>query len=179
MHIAWVTNDVWFSRLLRWIFKQKTSHVGLIFRLKEVELALDINNPYGSLWSLNYWLHKYRLIYTLEIPLTKEEEFFVFKSLEEIAVLKPYDIKAYYYGMWRGLLKRLFKIPYPEVNKAVTNGKDMCQEIISYVLHHPIVQEKIGKHECDFTVMTPDSSMMYMRLITNNIPSFIWRNYEN
>jgi len=168
MRICWVTNDVWFSRLLRYIFKESTSHVGVLVNVHDTEFAFDINNPYGSMYSAKYWLHKYRVVHSLDIPLSEQDSVRFFKFMEERAVLRPYDIKAYYYGMWRGLLRKLFGLAGPKTNKGVTPDRDMCQEVVRHVMEFDVIHQKLDVQCPDLTLMTPDMTMKYMKTITSN-----------
>lgn len=179
MKICWVTNNIWYSRLLRYLFNQTTSHVGIAWDINSVHLVIDQNRPTGTLWSLKYWLNKYWIVHQVELVLSPEKELELFKYLETRNILLKYDIGGYYYGMIWGLIHKLFKIPYPKTNKWAKPDQDMCQEIIVPLLEHPIIIESLGNFSPklipDFATMTPDMSMKYMELLTKNNSLWKWK----
>jgi hypothetical protein len=132
-----------------------------------MDFAFDINNPYGSMYSTKYWLNKYRIVHSVEIPCDGLE---LFKYLQDKVVMTPYDIDAYYYGMLWGILHNVFKIPYPKTNKFASTDKDMCQEIVRYIIEFEPINKMLDGISCDnLTIMTPDMSMKYAKQVMKNI----------
>jgi hypothetical protein len=169
MKIVWVTNDVWYSKMLLYLFDETTSHVGTIWDINSVDLVIDQNKPTGTMWSLKYWLKKYRIVHQVELELSQEKELELFKYLEARTILLKYDMGGYYYGMIWGLLHKWFKIPYPKVNKWAKPDEDMCQEIIIPLLKHQIFKDAgMNSTILDFSTMTPDMTMKYLKGITGN-----------
>jgi hypothetical protein len=175
MKICWVTNDVWYSKLLRFLFNETTSHVGTLWNINTVDLAIDQNRPVGSMYSAKYWLHKYRIIHQVELTLPEDKELELFKCVEARAVLRKYDMGGYYYGMVWGLLHKVFGLPLPKINKWSRPDEDMCQEIISSLLVHRIVKDAgVIAPTTDLSTMTPDATMHYMKKLTENKPLWKW-----
>ena len=175
MKIVWVTNDIWYSKLLRFLFNEDSSHVGTVFNFDGLDLAVDINKPYGSLYSLKYWLNKYRIVEQVELTLPHDQEIQLLKIVADYSVMRPYDMGGYYYGMVWGLLHKLFKLPLPEINKGSDGTGAMCQEIIIPILKSQIVQATgIINGIFDFANMSPSMTRDYFKKITLNNPFWKW-----
>lgn len=178
MKICWVVSGAWYSKLLRYLFNETTSHVGTMWTINGIDLVIDQNRPYGTMWSTKYWLHKYKVIHQVELQLPPEKELELFKCIEAHTILLKYDMGGYYYGMIWGLIHKFLKIPFPKVNKWAKPNEDMCQEIIAALLIHKIIKDTgISIPPVDLSTMTPDASMLYMKKITENNPSWKWSHY--
>ena len=143
MKLCFVTNDKNYSKLFRWLFNEDSSHVGTTFNINGVELATDLNRPYGTLWDLNYWKSKYNIVWSMELKLSDQEEFEIFKACREYAVLRKYDMAGYYYGMVWGILAKFFGLTLPKVNIWAEDTGSMCQEIIVPLVQHPIFKKYV------------------------------------
>jgi len=141
MRFYFVTNDKWYSKLHRLIAGEKSTHIGLIFFYCDLNIVVDCTKPYGKVYHLSTWLHKYRKISILELPLNSHIEKFFYKKIVSENVNVHYDFKAYYYAWIMAIRKFLFKIPYPKKNKWKTDGK-LCVEIL----------EPIKKYLTDFDI---------------------------
>lgn len=147
MKICWVTNERRYSRLYRWIFQEDASHVGAVFTFddRQVEVAVDLNRPFGRIWDIHHWLHKYTIIWSMElVGLTVDEEWQLYKTCRDYAVMRTYDMSAYYWGMLVGLRLRLFGGKKPPVNAWSKGTGSTCQEIVVPIIQHPIFQRMVG-----------------------------------
>lgn len=175
MKICWVTNEVWFSKMLRFLFNESVSHVGVMFEIDGIKTAIDLNKPTGTLWSARYWLHKYSIVWEVELKLPHDKEVELYKTCEEYAVLRPYDMGGYYYGMLWGLLHKFLKIPFPKYNKWSSHTGSMCQEILVPILQHEIIKKTGVKADIlDFTAMTPEMTFDYMQKLTHDNDLWEW-----
>ena len=174
MKIVWVTNDIWYSKMLRFLFSEDSSHVGTTFNFDGLDLAIDINRPYGSLYGLKYWFHKYRIVEQVELVLPHDLEIEMLKTVADYAVMRPYDMGGYYYGMVWGLLHKFLRLPLPKVNKWSDGTGAMCQEIIIPILKSKTVKDTgIVNDIYDFANMSPSMTKEYFKKITKNNP--LWK----
>jgi hypothetical protein len=175
MKIHWVTNEQRYSKFFRFLFGEQTSHVGAEFSIGGAEMAIDLNKPYGTLWDMGYWRSKYNIVWSCEIPLSSDEEWQVFNDCRKYAVLRKYDMNGYYYGIWRGILKKFFGRPLPSVNKWAANTGSMCQEIVVPVTQsNPIVARGIAIDLMHTTAKTPDMVIKIMKKATAHRPDVKW-----
>lgn len=172
MRICWVTSNVWYSYLLRWMFNAKTSHVGAVFNTPSGDMALDINNPLGKLYTLRAWVTHYKIVEQVEISLPDPLEIELFQDIKTYVVGKEYDVKGYYWGMFCGLMNKLFWIPLPKKNKYSEEGKDMCQEILRPIVTNPIINLEIDL--TNLNAMTPDMALNHLKEATKNNPKWVW-----
>lgn len=185
MKIVWVTNDVWFSKLLRFLFRETTSHVGLLFTINEKEIALDINNPKGDKYEARrksdnqlYWLIKYNIVHQVELDLTQEQETQLYKECEAYCVGRKYDIYGYYFGLLAGLLHKVFMLPLPKKNWWTNGTGSMCQECIIPILMSSITKANgVNVDNIYLAAMTPDMTMHYMEQLTQGNPKWRWMHY--
>ena len=171
MRICWVTSDVWYSYLLRWLFNAETSHVGSIFG----EAVVDINRPVGKTYTARAWLTHYKIVWQVELQLPPEQEADLLAVVTKYAVGKPYDVKGYYFGMFCALLNKLFKIPFPKNNGLSEEGKDMCQEIVRPILLYPLIAaQQLGLDPNILNKKTPDGVIALFKEATKNKPEWVW-----
>ena len=172
MKICWVTSDVWYSYLLRWLFDAQTSHVGTIFN---DEIVVDINRPVGKKYTARSWLTHYKIVWQVELKLPPEQETELLDIVTKYAVGKPYDVNGYYFGMLCGLLNKLFRIPFPKNNWFSEKGKDMCQEVVRPILEYPpIAAQQLGIDPEILNKKTPDGVIDLFKEATKNKPEWIW-----
>lgn len=144
MKVCWVTNEKGYSRLYRWLFGEDASHVGSVFTFDGYAIAVDLNRPFGRIWDIHHWLHKYTIIWSMEIKLAEEEEMTMYKTCRDYAVMRQYDMSGYYFGVVAGLKHRLFGMKIPKVNAWSKGTGSMCQEIVVPVFQHEIIKNIVG-----------------------------------
>lgn len=179
MRICWVTNERYYSRLLRYLFTNDSSHVGVTFDVHGISLATDVNKPFGKVWDLDYWLYKYNVVWSMDVLLSEDDEMVLFRLCRDYCVLRKYDMGAYYYGMICGLRLKFLGIPLPSVNKWSLNTGSTCQEVVT-----PIIQSDILQHieprlanidPTVFSACTPDMTMEILKTATKDNPRIEWR----
>ena len=179
MKICWLTNDKWYSKLLRFIFNEESSHVGVIFNIDGIEIAMDITKPHGDIYSAKSWFSKYRLLYQVELKLTHDQEIEVFKECETFCVMKKYDFPGYIYGMIYGLLRKLHIIKMLPVENRWAGSGDMRQEILRPILKSKIIKMVGGVPEIitNFSTGTERSAptITAWRCAAHESQRFSWR----
>jgi len=162
--------------LLRYLFNEDTSHVGLLFNFDNINLACDVNNPTGSVYDSKFWLHKYTVIHQVELSLSHNKEIALYKECAEYCVLRKYDFNGYLYGLIWGLLHKFFKIKMPTYNKWSNHTGSMCHEVVVPVLKSQIVKDTgINSPVLDFSNVTPDKVADFMMELTKGNPQWVWR----
>jgi hypothetical protein len=66
------------------------------------------------------------VIHQIDIPLPKDDKSDVRQSILSQYDGKSYDYKAFLYFMYRAVLNRFFKVPYPETNKWQAPDTFLC-----------------------------------------------------
>lgn len=130
MKIYFTTNQKWYSRLMRWLWSDEVTHVGIGFNEFQHELVFDISKPYGSIYPVELWFKKYEKRYELSFDLTEREINKYFADLWYYCILKEYDIGTYYYAIYWGILKKFFKVPLPKSNIIANENKGICSNVI-------------------------------------------------
>jgi hypothetical protein len=130
MKIYFVTNQKWYSRLMRWLWNDEVTHLGIGFDEFNHELIFDISKPTGSVYPYEYWFNKYEPRYFIEIALSDEEIDEYFAELWFYCVLKPYDMNSYYLAIFWGIMTKFFKIKVPDINVVADEEKGFCSNVI-------------------------------------------------
>jgi hypothetical protein len=181
MRICWVTNEKYYSRLLRFLFNNLTSHVGVIFNFDGISLATDLNKPMGKVWDSRYWFHKYNAVWTMDVKLSEHEEIALYKTCSDYCVLRVYDMPAYYFGMIAGLKWKFFNIPLPKVNAWSANTGSTCQEVLTPLVQTDIlrkIEPRLASLDpTKFSACTPDMTIGIMKKATEGNPLIKWTFY--
>ena len=167
MIIYFTTNEKFYSKLLRWIFDEPTSHVGASFKPEgQIELVADCTKPHGKLMHLNNWLFKHRLLCSIEINMKKEHELQAYELVVNNCVMKPYDFPAYIYGFYWGLRIKFFGHKPPKKNAESSKEMDLCTEILNPI-KGLLLEYAIDIYDMDLAAMTP--TMLAMELYKQTI----------
>jgi len=115
------------SRFISWGLGEPVSHTAFVFDDKFV--------IHSSLFGVELaWLNTFKkksdILFDLDydLPLEKEEE--VWTSLIDHFDQNSYDFGAFAYFIWRGILKKFFKVPFPPTNKWGSSKEFLCTEVI-------------------------------------------------
>jgi len=129
MHIYFVTNDKWWSKLHRWGLNEKSTHLGLCFFKDELDIIVDCTKPHGKVYHADYWFTKYRMVYHLEVECPRSIEHHLLRDAIEMSSMTPYDWGAYFYYIMMVFRLKLCGKPLPERNMWGGHGR-WCTEII-------------------------------------------------
>lgn len=133
MKIYFVTNEKWYSKLMRFLYRDEVTHIGIGYNESEEEIIFDITKPYGSVYPKEYWFHKYEKRYHIELTLTDIEVENSLNNLWKTCVMKTYDIDTYYWTIFFGILNRFFGYPIPTVNRFANRDRGLCTNVIDPV----------------------------------------------
>jgi len=155
MVIYFTTNEKFYAKLLRWIFLEPVSHVGMcLYPTGVTPIVIDCTKPFGKIYAYNAWTKKHSPIFAAQIPMSLEDEIKCFDTVALRSVLRPYDFSAYFHGFYHGIKWRLFGTKLPKRNTKSDHEKDLCTEIFN-----PIKQllQKYGidRYGVDLAAMTP------------------------
>lgn len=148
------TNENYYSKLARFLFKEPVSHIGLGFNISGVPMVIDCTKPYGKLYHLKHWESKYTIVYYAGILLEERDEIDAFQKASEYSVLKPYDWSAYFYGLFIGMLWRLHLTALPEKNFFNIREWDLCTEVLN-PLKNILFSYGIDIRDIDLSARTP------------------------
>lgn len=125
--------------LITWGLNEPVSHV-----------AIDFKGAVGhSSWShgvdilpLSELLRTRKIIYSIDVPATDEEgKYFLDRVQENID--RKYDFRFFFWLVWRGILKKFFRIPVPDKIESEDSAAVLCSEILDYL--PPDIRPKYDK----------------------------------
>ena len=126
MKIAFCKSSLPLSVLIRWGLQEPVSHAVFIFN---DYFAVHSDLLGVHLTTIDKIKKADTIVYTLNYALTPEEEFATLKRLLTSALGEPYDFGAFFYFIWRALLKRVFGKPLPTKNLFQIDDMLMCTEV--------------------------------------------------
>ena len=141
MEVVFTTNEKFWSKVFRYMVGEPASHIGLKFSIGGFDLSIDCSTsggrlmPFEKFAAINHEVSK--VIFTCDEALEKR----LFEKALEV-VGKPYDMGAYRYGLWRAILKKFFRVPYPKINLGSNPRKFACTEIIFPI--QEIIESEFG-----------------------------------
>lgn len=154
MRLCFSTNEKYYSKFMKFLFKEPTSHVGAGFVVQGCPLIVDCTKPCGKLYHQKHWDKKYKTVYFVDIQLSEDDEKLAFYLVTDNAVLKPYDWDAYFYGFLLGILWKWGGIKPPTYNRFSSKDADLCTEIVNPI--KPLLcQYGINLEGKDMAAMTP------------------------
>jgi hypothetical protein len=155
MHVYFSTNERYYSRLFRLLFREPASHVGVGFSPgADVPLVVDCTQPYGKIYHLHHWKAYYKIIYFMRIDTSPEDELEAYRLVTDNAVLKPYDYDAYVYGFYLGIKWKIFGINPPKTNRFSSPNADLCTEIFNPI-KPLLLNYDIDLTNIDLAALTP------------------------
>jgi hypothetical protein len=174
MVIYFTTNDNYYSKLLKWVFKEPTSHVGVcLYPTGVTPVVVDCTKPYGKIYAFRAWTKKHDPVYAVQIPMALEHERYCFDTVALRSVLRPYDFSAYFYGFYWGLRWRLFGSTLPKRNKKSDHERDLCTEIFNPI--KDILQKYgIDLFGVDLAAVTPHMLAKEIYRQTKDNSSITW-----
>ena len=156
--------------------KEPVSHVGLEFAATTFSLAMDCTKPYGKVYHIKDWLKKYDLVFSMELPLSEEEELEVYKIAAQKSIRVPYDWGAYYYG-FIALIKQFFLgTPLPKENIWQHPDTRICTEILE-PLKDVLYRHNIDIRDLDLTAVTPMGAARVLLERTEGHKEVYWHGF--
>lgn len=155
MKIYFSTNEKYYSKIVRWLFDEPVSHIGLGFNINGVEMVIDCAKSHGKLYHLKDWENKYSIFYHAEIETSDQVEADLFKKAVRHNIMKPFDKKAYYWFLLAGLKSKIFNTPLPEKNPVQAAYGNICTEIIKPIRKDLWELYDIDLSKYDFSCKTP------------------------
>jgi hypothetical protein len=137
MKILFSTTNQIVSKIIRKGLNEPVSHVALQF-----ENGIVVHSSMTGVqtdWKDEY-LSENIIVYEIPIIIKNENEFL--NNMMTETNNKKYDYSAFFYFCWRGLLKKIFKKPFPKKNKFGKNHAYICTELVKMIPDDKI-QEKL------------------------------------
>ena len=148
MKIVFTTNKKFWSKAFKYLTGHPVSHLGFVFNINDNLLTIDCSTDGGRIMTFEKFSSINFPVYEINLDRSIDLEIELFKSALFL-VGKPYDMPAYVYGIWRGILFRLFNIKAPKKNLLSKQNLYCCTEILL-----PI--DDILKREFDITFSKMD-----------------------
>lgn len=152
------------SRIIRWGLSERGSHMGFsIWDNDQVRFfhsyGLGLRHE-----SLSY-LNKYSVVGEVDFKFPIDIETNMCRDFKIMSYGTWYDYPALAYFSWRGLLRKLFKIPLPKKNKWNEARQALCTEALGTLAH--IVKQHTGRSllpmNTDLSIQTPDTVFKLLR----------------
>jgi hypothetical protein len=162
MRIIFTTNEKFWSKVFKYLTGEPVSHVAMLFDVYEDKLTIDCSTDGGRLMTWDKFLSMNTLKYSINLPSDEAVDKELFhKSL--FLVGKTYDMPAYIYGIWRGILWRFFNVPAPSKNKLSKPNLYCCTEIflpISEILKR---EYQIDFGDMDLAIQSPYGLYLFFK----------------
>lgn len=170
MTLIWTKSDLPLSKFIRWGLREPVSHFAIVF--DEDEDGRGIVFQSNLLGTQINWYNTFKkhveIVYKLQYDLPLEEEEKIFQGILDQYDGKPYDWRAFLYFIWRGLLFRILKIPFPSANLWEQPGAFLCSGLVQCLKSSPLFLNLIpnlGK-VVDTEMTSP--YRLYLALLGNN-----------
>lgn len=154
MQILFTTNDIYYSKLFRFLYREPSSHVGLGFFIDGKRKVIDCTKPEGKEHTLEGWLNKYRITHKMDLIIPEPQERLWYNAAKDYSVGKPYDFSAYYGGMVWGVIHRITHLPHPKRNFLERPEHGLCTEIL-HTLKCPLLEYGIDIRHLQLAANTP------------------------
>ena len=135
MIILFTRNDNLSSKIVRFVVGEDVSHVALQIGPFVVHSDLfGIKVEHGV-----HYLQKNQVVRKLIFKNTVCIDDIVNKHWD-----KKYDFKGMLYLGWRAMLKKIFRIPFPDTNRFGKDNAYMCTEVLEFVRYDRIAEALEG-----------------------------------
>ena len=154
MDILFTSNEKFWSRAFRFLSKEPVSHLAFRFNINEFTFTIDCSTVGCRLMTWDKFKTLNNSIHEVILETDPELESLLFGRCLKL-VGYPYDMGAYKYGIYRGLLRLLFKLPIPKINRWSSPGEFACTEIfvpIKDILHQEYL---ISFYEINLDMTSP------------------------
>lgn len=149
MTLVWTKSTSPLSVLIRWVFKEPTSHFGIVF---DNGIIFHSNLLGTHVEWYKTFTKKNSIVFKKEFNMCLNEEEKIFQSLLNTYDDKTYDFKAFLYFSYRALLFKLFNIAIPLKNKWNNKDNFLCTELAG-VLPDNLLNNSIKN--IDLSIITP------------------------
>lgn len=126
MKLIWTKSTLPLSILIRWGFGEPCSHFAIIF---DDALVFHSNLKGVHLQSKTNFLKHAEIVHDINIPLSEVIEENLYKAIISKLDGKPYDMKAFFFFIYRGFLLKFFNKPLPLKNEFDDNDSYLCTEL--------------------------------------------------
>jgi hypothetical protein len=130
MKIVFTASDKILSKVIRWGLDEPCSHVVLVFD-NEIAFHSNLSGAHVDWW--NGMKNHLRVVDEIDLPMSLEEEESVYQGILKSAYGHSYDYLGFMFFVFRGLMYKFLKVPFPEDNKWKTSGADLCVEVLQYL----------------------------------------------
>lgn len=129
MKLIWTKSNKLLSIFIRWGLNTDCSHFAIVFNSPAGGLLFESNllGTHPKFYK-NYKKHV-TIVHEIDLNIDIETENLIWDKVVDEYDGKPYDYPAFIYFIFRAVLKKLFKIPFPKKNKWGRNDMFICDEL--------------------------------------------------
>jgi hypothetical protein len=162
MKIIFTTNNKFWSKVFRYLTKTPVTHVAFVFNFQDTFLTIDCSTDGGRLMTFEKFSSINFPVFEINLDCSLDLEVDLFKSAVFL-VGKKYDMPAYIYGIWRGLLFTLFGIKAPFKNKLSKPNLYCCTEIFLPIDDILKREFNITFSKMDLAIKTPYEIYLFLK----------------
>lgn len=154
MDIVFTTNQKFWSKVFRYLSNDRVSHLAFKFVIDGIPLTIDCSTSGGRLMTWSKFTELNDPVYVIKLETDKALELRLFERSLLLVGCK-YDMNAYVYGIFRGLLRKIFRIPLTSKNVYSQPLKFACTEIFCPIYDILQKEYEIAFDDIDFAMQTP------------------------
>ncbi len=168
MDILFTTNNKFWSKTFKYLTKEPVSHLAFLFNINDCLLTIDCSVDGGRLMTYDKFISSNHPVYKTTLKTDSETELHLFKK-SLFLVGKKYDMPAYIYGIWRGILFTIFGLKAPKRNLLSKPDLYCCTEIFLPI--EEILKQKynLSFSGMDLAIKTPYELYIYVKAKTDEI----------
>lgn len=129
MRLIWTKSTLPLSVMIRAITGEDCSHFAFVFESKIGGEMFESNFLGTHIKFYKNAQKHFTLVHQVKLDVPVETEDLIWSRVVDQYDDKPYDFGGMLYIGWRTILKRLFNIPKPLINKWQSTDKFYCDEI--------------------------------------------------
>ena len=130
MEILFTHSNMPLSKIIMWGLNEPVSHFVLVFDNHWIIQSNLLG--ISSSWLTSFKKHS-EIIYAIHLNLPKETENEILKKIMDNFDGSPYGWGEFLFFTWRTILKKLFKMPFPNKNKWGSKKGFLCTELFSFL----------------------------------------------
>jgi len=141
MKLIWTKSNLVLSNIIRWGLETDCSHFALVFNSPAGGLMFESNLMGTHPKFFRNAQKSFEIVHLIELNLPIEIEDRIWDRIVDKYDSRDYDYPGFFYFAWRGLLKKVFKIPFPKKNKWAKDNAFLCDEVYKCLIEENIVPD--------------------------------------
>lgn len=126
MKLIWTKSNLPLSIFIRWGLKEATSHFAIVF---DEKIVFHSNLLGTNIKWFNTFKNHCEIVHEINYKLSLDQEEEIYQKILNTYDDKKYDYPAFLYLIWRGILRRFFNKPFPEINAWKEKDTYLCTQL--------------------------------------------------